>query len=56
MGTLGGHLYDVWKVYRDPKWSYGVIYMKLGKCMGTLGVIEGRLYDVWEVYGDLRRS
>ena len=29
-----GHLYEVWKVYGVD----GVIYMRFGKCMGTIGV------------------
>ena len=38
-GTLGvivGHLYEVRKVYGDPRGSLWVIYMRFGKCMGTL--------------------
>ena len=31
----------------------GVVYMRFGKCMGTLG---GRLCEVWEVYGGPRWS
>ena len=32
----------------------GVIYMRLGKYMVTLGgVIRGHLFEVWEVFGAL---
>ena len=41
-------------MYGDPRGSQGVVYMRFGKCMGTVGVIGGRLYEVWEVYGDPR--
>ena len=40
MGTLWGHkgrLYEVWEVYGDPRGSYGVVYMRFGKYMRTLG-------------------
>ena len=44
MGTQGGHrgrLHEVWEVYGDSRGSYGVIYMRFGKCMGTLGGHKG---------------
>ena len=44
MGTVGGHrgrLYEVWKVYGDPRGSYGIVFMRFGKCMGTLGGHRG---------------
>ena len=40
-GTLVCHKYKV------------LIYMRLGKCMGTLVVMRSYLYEVWEVYVDL---
>ena len=54
MGTLEGHLYDVWEVYGDPIGSYGTVYMMFGECMWTLWVIWDYLYDVWGVYVDTR--
>ena len=40
-------------MYGDSWGSFGVVYMRFGKCMGT---IVGHLYEVWEVYGDPRGS
>ena len=37
--TLGGGLYEVWEVYGDLMGVIGVVFMRFGKCMGTLGVI-----------------
>ena len=36
MGVIGGHLYEVWEEYGDPRGVMGVVYMRFGKCMGTL--------------------
>ena len=37
MGVIGGLLYDDWEVYRDTVGVTGVVYMRFGKCIGTLG-------------------
>ena len=36
MGAIGGRLYEVWEVYRNPMGVIGVVYMRFGKGMGTL--------------------
>ena len=36
MGVIRGCLYEVWKVYGDPMGVIGVVYVRFGKCMGTL--------------------
>ena len=36
MGVIGGHFYEDWEVYGDHMGVIWVIYMKFGKCMGTL--------------------
>ena len=42
LGVTEGRLYEVWEVYGDPLGSLGVIYMRFGKCMGSLwGSLRG---------------
>ena len=36
MVVIGGRLYEVWKVYGDPRGVMGVGFLRFGKCMGTL--------------------
>ena len=38
-----GRLYEVWKVYGDPKGVIVGVYVKFGKCMVTLGGHRGLL-------------
>ena len=36
MGVIGVCLDEVWEVYGDTMGVIGVVYMRSGKCMGTL--------------------
>ena len=36
MGVIGGPLYEVWEVYGDPMWVIGGLFIRFGKCIGTL--------------------
>ena len=47
MGVIRCCLYEVWKVYGDSMGVIGVVYIRFGKCMGTLRVIADGLYRVW---------
>ena len=43
-------------MYGDLRGPLEVVYMRFGKCMGTLGGHKGRIYEVLEVYRDPRGS
>ena len=38
LGVIRGRIYEVWEQYRNPRGSYGVVYLSFGKCMGTLSL------------------
>ena len=35
--AIRGHLYEIWEVYGDHRGSLRAVYMRFGKCIGTLG-------------------
>ena len=47
-----GRLYEVWEVYGDPRGSLEVVYMRFGKCMGTLGGHKGSfIWGLGSIWG-----
>ena len=36
------------KCMGTQKWALGFVYMRFGKCMGTIG---GHIYEILDVYG-----
>ena len=41
MGVIGGHLYEVWEVYRDPE-RCGRLHLKIN-CSGNKLICQGKL-------------